>query len=81
MAKKSARKKHNPKKDYYNPGPTPKKILGTLAAFVSGNVIFAFTATIPTSKTINYFAVQPAIISTSIILATASYFIISMVKE
>ncbi|MBS3077321.1 hypothetical protein J4233_03545 [Candidatus Pacearchaeota archaeon] len=65
----------------YDPNPTPKKILIVLLALVFGNILFAYSATIASAMPMASFFFEPAILSTSILLATASYIIISLVRD
>ncbi len=68
-------------KNHYNPTPTPKKITGVILAFLLGDVLFSYSATLPSGLTIANAFLEPAVVSTSILFATASYLIISMIKE
>jgi hypothetical protein len=74
-------KKRERKAASYNPKPTPRKLIITILALVLGNILFAYSATISSSKPISTFFFNPAVLSTSILLAAASYVIISLVKE
>ncbi|MBU0907914.1 MAG: hypothetical protein KKD18_06540 [Nanoarchaeota archaeon] len=65
----------------YNPKPTPKKILITFLALILGNIIFSYIATTASGLSLSALFFNPAIVSTSILLAAASYMIISLVKE
>jgi uncharacterized membrane protein YhdT len=69
------------KKDHYNPIPTPKKIIWVILAFLLGDILFSYSATLPSGLTIANAFFEPAVVSTSILFATASYLIISMVKK
>ncbi|MFH1802298.1 MAG: hypothetical protein ABH864_02480 [archaeon] len=74
-------KKKSKKKNIYNPNPTTGKIITVIIALILGNVLFSYSATISNGLPMSTFFFEPAIISTSILLAAASYLIISLVKE
>jgi hypothetical protein len=74
-------KKRGKSESRYNPKPTAKKIIITVIALIVGNILFSYSATIPSARPMSSFFFNPAVVSTSILLAAASYIIISLVKE
>lgn len=74
-------KKRGTKQKKYYSQPTTRKVIITLLALILGDILFAYSATLPNEKPMASLFFSPAVISTSILLAAATYFITSFVKE
>ena len=61
--------------------PSSKKIWIALLVLIAGEVIFAFAASLPTALPISSLLFHPTVISTSVFLAVASYFITGLIKN